>query len=47
MMVTRGLKAGRNGEMLVKRYMLPVIRVTNSGDLRCSMVTIANTPVII
>ena len=31
-----------NGEILVKGYRLPVVRLTSSGDLIYSMVTTAN-----
>ena len=31
-----------NGEILVKGYKLPVIRLTGSGDLMCSLLIIAN-----
>ena len=36
-------KEGRNGEMLVKGYKLPVTRLINSRDLMYSMMIIANS----
>ena len=40
------LGGGGNGKVLVKGYKLPVRRLTSSGDLMHSMVTITNNTVL-
>ena len=43
MVVTRGWWGVKNGEILVKWYELPFIRLTHSGDLMYVMVVIVNS----
>ena len=46
MVVTRGLRGGENGEVLVKGYKLPVIRQISSEDLMHNMVIIVKNTVL-
>lgn len=44
--VTRGWEDDRHGEIVVKGYKIPVMRLINSGDLMSNMVILANNTVL-
>ena len=47
MVVTRELRSGVNGDILVKKVTFPLIRQVSSGDMMYSVVIIVNNTVII